>query len=86
MNFRVLLEEEINKIKNNKVKPKLLLHACCAPCSSYVIEYLSNYFDITIYYLSYLSKKLYLEPSALFNSISASILTFLLLLNIFVSI
>ena len=50
MNFQVLLEEEINKIKNNKAKPKLLLHACCAPCSSYVIEYLSNYFDITIYY------------------------------------
>lgn len=31
-------------------KPTLLLHACCAPCSSYVIEYLSRYFDITIYY------------------------------------
>ena len=50
MNFQILLEEEIEKIKNNKVKPKLLLHACCAPCSSYVIEYLSKYFDITIYY------------------------------------
>ncbi len=31
-------------------KPSLLLHACCAPCSSYVIEYLAKYFDITIYY------------------------------------
>jgi len=31
-------------------KPTLLLHACCAPCSSYVIEYLSSFFDITIYY------------------------------------
>lgn len=31
-------------------KPRLLLHACCAPCSSYVIEYLASYFDITIYY------------------------------------
>ena len=50
MNFQFLLEAEINKIKNKKEKPKLLLHACCAPCSSYVIEYLSNYFDITIYY------------------------------------
>ncbi len=50
MNFQKLLEEEINKIKDNKVKPKLLLHACCGPCSSYVIEYLSKYFDITIYY------------------------------------
>ena len=29
---------------------KLLLHSCCAPCSSYVMEYLSNYFRITIFY------------------------------------
>ena len=50
MNFQILLEEELKKIKNNNTKLKLLLHACCAPCSSYVIEYLSNYFDITIYY------------------------------------
>ncbi|HAH62636.1 MAG TPA: recombinase [Treponema sp.] len=31
-------------------KQTLLLHACCAPCSSYVLEYLAPYFDITIYY------------------------------------
>ncbi len=31
-------------------KPSLLLHACCGPCSSYVIEYLARYFAITIYY------------------------------------
>lgn len=37
-------------LEQNKIRPKLLLHACCAPCSSYVIEYLSNYFDITIFY------------------------------------
>ena len=30
--------------------PSLLLHSCCAPCSSYVLEYLSRYFDITVYY------------------------------------
>lgn len=30
--------------------PTLLLHACCAPCSSYCLEYLSNYFSITVYY------------------------------------
>ena len=30
--------------------PKLLLHACCAPCSSYCLEYLSNYFKITLYF------------------------------------
>ncbi len=31
-------------------KPRLLLHACCAPCSSYTLEYLLKYFDITIFY------------------------------------
>lgn len=30
--------------------PSLLLHSCCAPCSSYVLEYLSNYFHITVFY------------------------------------
>ena len=50
MNFQRLLDEEIELIKEREVKPKLLLHACCGPCSSYVIEYLSKYFDITIYY------------------------------------
>lgn len=50
MNYQKILEETLNKIKNNNITPKLLLHACCGPCSSYVIEYLSNYFDITIYY------------------------------------
>ncbi len=32
------------------VRKKLLLHSCCAPCSSYVLEYLSRYFDITVFY------------------------------------
>lgn len=31
-------------------KPTLLLHSCCAPCSSYVLEYLSPYFKITVLY------------------------------------
>ncbi len=33
-------------------KPKLLLHACCAPCSSYVLELIHEYFDITIFYFN----------------------------------
>ena len=44
-------QDELDKIINNlDYVPTLLLHSCCAPCSSYVIEYLSNYFNITIYY------------------------------------
>lgn len=46
MNYQLKLEKIL---KENKDKtPKLLLHSCCAPCSSYVLEYLTNYFDITI--------------------------------------
>ena len=39
-----------NIINNLDFKPKLLLHSCCAPCSSYVISFLRDYFDITIFY------------------------------------
>lgn len=46
-NYHLLCEKEIQKL--DKVK-KLLLHCCCAPCSSYVISFLSNYFDITVLY------------------------------------
>ena len=40
----------LDKIKGAGNVPSLLLHTCCAPCSSYVLEYLSEYFNITIYY------------------------------------
>ncbi|MBQ9072474.1 MAG: epoxyqueuosine reductase QueH [Bacilli bacterium] len=50
MNYQKKLEEMLQSIKNSNKRPSLLLHACCGPCSSYVLEYLSNYFDITIYY------------------------------------
>ena len=48
-NYQKELDNIINSIDAKK-PPKLLLHACCAPCSSYVLEYLSKYFDITVYY------------------------------------
>ena len=47
MNYQIILDETLKKLEG---VPKLLLHACCAPCSSYCIEYLSNYFEITIFY------------------------------------
>ncbi|MBO6218580.1 MAG: epoxyqueuosine reductase QueH [Treponema sp.] len=56
MNYQKELEKIIAQIEEEKkttvsfIKPTLLLHACCGPCSSYVIEYLAQIFDITIYY------------------------------------
>lgn len=49
-NYQVILEETISEIRDNKIKPKLLLHSCCAPCSSYILEYLMEYFDITVFF------------------------------------
>ncbi len=48
INYQRLLEEIIRK--NADVKPRLLLHSCCAPCSSAVLAYLSEYFRITLLY------------------------------------
>jgi predicted adenine nucleotide alpha hydrolase (AANH) superfamily ATPase len=48
INYQKILEEVLEDIKHSGKTPKLLLHSCCAPCSSYVLEYLSNYFEITI--------------------------------------
>ena len=50
INYDKLLEKELENITRDNYVPRLLLHSCCAPCSSYVIEYLSKYFDITIFY------------------------------------
>ncbi len=47
-NYRIILDKTIQGIRNSGRTPSLLLHACCAPCSSYVLEYLSEYFDITV--------------------------------------
>ena len=46
-NFHLLCLKELETLDSPK---KILLHSCCAPCSSYVISFLSNYFDITILY------------------------------------
>lgn len=48
-NYQRELDNIIENI-NNSCVPTLLLHSCCAPCSSYVLEYLSKYFEITVYY------------------------------------
>lgn len=50
INYQKVLDEEIKKIKNMDRIPTLLLHSCCAPCSSYVLEYLSEFFSITVLY------------------------------------
>ena len=50
INYQKLLDVTIEKEVQQNRTPTLLLHSCCAPCSSYVIEYLSQYFSITVFY------------------------------------
>lgn len=50
MNYNLEMENLLKELKQEKKTPKLLLHSCCAPCSSHVISVLTNYFDITIFY------------------------------------
>ena len=49
-NFQKEMDRLIEKNQGKGIIPTLFLHSCCAPCSSYVLEYLSQYFKITVYY------------------------------------
>lgn len=52
---KINYQKELDKITGSidaGNPPRLFLHSCCAPCSSYTLEYLSNYFDITVYYFN----------------------------------
>ena len=49
-NYQRELEQIIERNQREGKVPRLLLHSCCAPCSSYVMEYLSRYFSITLFY------------------------------------
>ena len=49
-NYQLVLEKTLKALQAEDKRPSLLLHSCCGPCSSYVMEYLAQYFDITIFY------------------------------------
>ncbi len=48
INYQLLCDKQIEKMTEKGIKPKLLLQSCCGPCSTYVLEYLTRYFDITV--------------------------------------
>ncbi len=53
-NYQIILENTLKEIEKKQLpyekKPTLFLHSCCAPCSTYVLEYLSKFFEITIFF------------------------------------
>ncbi len=50
VNYQIELEKIIKYHQSKGETPTLFLHSCCAPCSSYVLQYLSQYFKITVFY------------------------------------
>lgn len=50
INYQKELDKLVLQILDENRRPKLLLHSCCAPCSSYCLEYLAEYFDIVDFY------------------------------------
>lgn len=49
-NYQKEMDAVIRDLEESGKVPKLLLHSCCAPCSSYVLEYLSQHFEIMVYF------------------------------------
>lgn len=49
-NYQKVLDQTIASVTAAQKVPRLFLHSCCGPCSSYVLEYLSGYFQITVFY------------------------------------
>lgn len=50
VNYQRKLDQLLDSFQKEGIVPSLLLHSCCAPCSSYCLEYLSKYFYITVLY------------------------------------
>ena len=50
INYQIEMERELERIAREGRRPKLALHACCAPCSSAVLERLNEAFEIAVYY------------------------------------
>ncbi len=50
VNYDKLLQKLIQSWQSQSVRPSLLIHTCCAPCSTYTLEYLTKYADVSIYF------------------------------------
>ena len=50
VNYQIEMEKKLNMLERTGRTPSLLLHSCCAPCSSYVLECLTEHFRVTVFY------------------------------------
>ena len=49
-NYGLLLDKKLAELEKSGERPSLLIHACCAPCSSHTLTVLEKYFRITLYF------------------------------------
>ena len=49
-NYGKMLDDKLAELEKSGERPRLMLHACCAPCSSHTLLYLYEHFDITVYF------------------------------------
>lgn len=48
INYRAQMDETIASMQREGIRPRLLLHVCCAPCSTYCLELLTEFFEVTV--------------------------------------
>lgn len=50
INYDWVMQQMVKQWQASDIRPKILMHVCCAPCSTYILEYLSQWADVTIYF------------------------------------
>ena len=62
INYDWVMQQMVKQWQASDIRPKILMHVCCAPCSTYTLEYLSQWADVTIYFANsnILLKNLYM--------------------------
>ena len=50
INYDKVMQKMVKKWEEADTRPRILLHSCCAPCSTYTLEYLTKFADVTVYY------------------------------------
>ncbi len=50
INYDRVLHKMIQSWEKEKVRPRILIHSCCAPCSTYTLEFLTQHADVTIFF------------------------------------
>ena len=67
INYHTILGKLIDDWKKNEIRPKILVHSCCAPCSTYVLEFLTQYADVTVLFRAEYEKRALVQKEFIEN-------------------